>query len=616
MSQKIEDYALIGNTRTAALVGRNGSIDWLCLPAFDAPACLAALVGEPDNGHWLIRPADTSCSISRHYLDDTLILETRFESSDAAITLVDFMPLPRDDGVLELVRIVRGERGSMPMHLSLALRFDYGRIVPWVTRSEDGIHAVAGPDAIRLSTPVSLQGQDMTTVADFTVSRGDEIPFILSWYPSHQPVPGRRDPGRMFEHTEAWWKEWSSRCELEGRWRGPVVRSLITLKALTYSRTGGIVAAPTTSLPESIGGERNWDYRYCWLRDATFTLYALLISGYTEEAVAWREWLVRTAAGEPSKLQIMYGVAGDRRLDERTLPWLNGYEGSTPVRIGNGAYEQKQMDIYGEVMDAFYTARRHHCAPNDNAWRVQKVLLDFLEGHWEDPGSGIWEMRGPPRSFTHAKIMAWVALDRSIKAVERFQLDGPVERWRKLRKHIHETTCEQCFRPDRNSFVQHPDTDALDASELLIPLVGFLPATDPRVIGTIEQIQKELVSDGFVMRYQTEGAEDGFAPGEGAFLLCSFWLADCLALMGRNTEAKPLFERLLAIRNDVGLLSEEYDPQHKRMLGNFPQAFSHVGLINTAHNLAAGQGPAQHRANHASPAPPADLSENHRSGLR
>jgi len=593
MSSPIEDYAMIGDCHTAALVARDGSIDWLCFPRFDSGACFAALLGTEEHGRWLLAPAGEIHRIQRRYREGTLVLETDYETSDGAVTLIDCMP-PRTQEP-DLVRLVIGRRGHVPMRMQLIIRFDYGSIVPWVRRTDNGIRAVAGPDTLVLQTPVSLRGEDFRTEAEFTVSQGERVPFVLTWHPSHEATPPMADPEEIVSHTEHWWQEWSSRCVYAGPWREAVLRSLITLKALTYAPTGGIVAAPTTSLPEQLGGVRNWDYRYCWLRDATFTLYALMLGGYTEEACAWREWLLRAVAGKPSQLNIMYGLAGERRLTELELKWLPGYEGSSPVRIGNAACQQFQLDVYGEVMDSMHVARRAGMEPDENAWRVQLSLAEFLELVCKEPDNGIWEMRGPPRHFTHSKVMTWVAIDRMVKAVERFGLDGPVERWRKLRAAIHADVCRYGFDRNRNTFVQYYGGNELDASLLMIPLVGFLPASDARVRGTVEAIERHLVTNGFVARYRTRPDVDGLPPGEAAFLACTFWLADNLALLGRKEDALRLFERLLKLRNDVGLLSEEYDPEKKRLLGNFPQAFSHIALINTACNLSPTVGPADDR---------------------
>jgi GH15 family glucan-1,4-alpha-glucosidase len=593
MPSPIEDYAMIGDCHTAALVARNGSIDWLCFPRFDSRACFAALLGNEEHGRWMIAPVGEIRRIDRHYRNDTLVLETDYETADGAMTLIDCMP-PRSQEP-RLVRVVVGRRGQVRMRMELIIRFDYGSIVPWVSRIDNGIRAVAGPDTLVFITGVDFRGKNFRTEAEFTVSEGQRVPFVLMWHPSHQPAPPAIDPEETISHTERWWQEWSSRCKYEGPWREAVVRSLITLKALTYAPTGGIVAAPTTSLPEQLGGVRNWDYRYCWLRDATFTLYALMLGGYTEEACAWREWLLRAVAGKPSQLNIMYGLAGERRLTELELSWLPGYEGASPVRIGNAAFQQFQLDVYGEVMDAMHLARRAGLNPDKNTWNVQRSLIEFMESAWIEPDEGIWEVRGPRRHFTHSKVMAWVAADRMVKAVERFRLEGPVERWRKLRATIHEEVCRNGYDRNQNSFVQYYEGTDLDASLLMIPLVGFLPANDPRVRGTVEAIERHLMTDGFVARYPTKPHVDGLPPGEGAFLACTFWLADNYALLSRQEDALQVFERLLALRNDVGLLSEQYDPGKKRLLGNFPQAFSHISLINTACNLSRVLGPAADR---------------------
>ncbi len=593
MATRIEDYAIIGDCHTVALVGRNGSIDWLCLPRFDSGACFAALLGSEKNGHWQLVPANEIRRVRRRYREGTLVLETHFETADGEATLIDCMP-PRSKEPY-LVRIVVGTRGQVRMRMQVVIRFDYGSIVPWVRRTETGLRAVGGPDTLVLHSAVGLRGEDFTTTSEFTVSEGQRVPFVLLWHPSHEPTPASCNPEETLFETDRWWQAWSSRCTYHGEWRDAVSRSLITLKALTYAPTGGIVAAPTTSLPEQIGGVRNWDYRFCWVRDATFTLYSLLLGGYTEEAMAWREWLLRAVAGEPSQLNIMYGLAGERRLPELELGWLSGYENSRPVRIGNAAHEQFQLDVYGEMMDSLYLARRTGLPPDENAWRVQRVLMDFLESAWAKPDDGIWEVRGPRRHFTHSKVMAWVAMDRAVKAVESFGGDGPVERWRKVRTAIHNEVCGKGFNPDRNAFVQYYGATELDASLLMIPLVGFLPPEDPRVRGTVEAIEKNLIQDGFVARYATKQELDGLPEGEGVFLPCSFWLADNLALLGRRDDAVELFERLLKLRNDVGLLSEEYNPASQRLVGNFPQAFTHVSLTNTAINLSRTTGPAKDR---------------------
>ena len=593
MSSPIEDYAVIGDCHTAALVARDGSIDWLCFPRFDSGACFAALLGSEENGRWLLSPANKIHSVRRRYREDTLVLETDYETEDGAVTLIDCMP-PRSKEP-DVVRMVVGRRGQVRMRMRLTIRFDYGSIVPWVRRTHKGIRAIAGPDTLVLQTNVDLRGEGLTTIAEFTVSEGERVPFVLLWHPSHELTPSIDDPQDTIVHTERWWREWSSRCTYEGPWRANVLRSLITLKALTYAPTGGIVAAPTTSLPEQLGGTRNWDYRYCWIRDATFTLYSLIHGGYTDEAHAWRDWLLRAVAGKPSELNIMYGLAGERRLTELEIGWLPGYEGSAPVRTGNAAHQQFQLDVYGEVMDALYVARREGLPPDENAWRVQRALIEFLESAWTKPDEGIWEVRGPRRHFTHSKVMAWVAVDRTVKAIERFGLKGPVERWRKLCTAIHDEVCRKGFDTERNTFVQFYGGKELDASLLMIPLVGFLPPDDPRVRGTIAAIQSDLVRDGFVARYNPKEEVDGLPPGEGVFLPCTFWLADNLALQGRLSDAQQLFERLLSLCNDVGLLSEEYDSQKRRLVGNFPQAFTHVSLINTACNLSRATGPAKDR---------------------
>ncbi len=596
MSLRIEDYAIIGNTCTVALVGTNGSIDWLCVPRFDSPACFAALLGSEKNGRWLIAPKGEIKSTRRQYREDTLILETEFETADGAVAVVDFMPIHERMGQVDLVRIVEGRKGRVEMQMEAIFRFDYGNVMPWVTSQHEGLRAIAGPDAIKLRTSIPMRGEDFTTRADFAVGQGDRVHFTQTYYPSHEPEPGGKHPYQMLKETEAWWREWAGRCTVKAPWREPVMRSLITLKALTYCPTGGIVAAATTSLPEKIGGERNWDYRICWLRDSTFTLYALSIAGYHEEAKAWRQWLLRAIAGEPAKMQIMYGLGGERRLTEFELSWLPGYENSAPVRIGNAAHEQFQLDVYGEVMDSYYAARKQALDSLPESEAVAKALMEFLESAWKEPDEGIWEVRGPRRDFTHSKMMAWVAADRAVKLIEKFGTVGPLERWRKLRDEIHADVLARGFNQQRNAFVQYYGSDLLDASLLMMPLIGFLPANDPRVMSTVAAIERDLISDGLVKRYQSRPEIDGLPPGEGTFLACTFWYADNLALMGRYDEAHAVFERLLALRNDVGLLAEEYDTIAKRQVGNFPQAFSHVSLINTAHNLSLSKGPAKARA--------------------
>jgi GH15 family glucan-1,4-alpha-glucosidase len=596
MSARIEDYALIGDCESAALVGRDGSLDWLCWPRFDSPACFAALLGRAEHGRWLVAPAEPVTRTSRAYRTDTLVLETRFETAGGAVLLTDFMPLRGTNS--DVIRRVTGLRGRVPMRTELTIRFDYGKTVPWVSRLEDGgLRAIAGPHMLVLKTEAALRGEGLSTVGNFEIVAGEKTDFTLTYGPSHLPPPAPIAPDQALVDTEAFWRDWVSRCTVRGAWSEAVRRSLITLKALTYRPTGGIVAAATTSLPERIGGARNWDYRFCWLRDATFALLALMGGGYYEEARDWRDWLVRAVAGSPSQMQIMYGLAGERDLTERVLPWLPGYENSKPVRVGNAASEQLQLDVFGELADALHTARLGALAPSEAAWRLERALTGHLERVWSLPDEGIWEVRGQRRCFTHSKVMAWVAFDRAVKAVEGFGLAGPVERWRTLRAHIHDEVCRRGYDPARGSFVQSYGARALDASLLLMPLVGFLPATDPRVRGTVEAIQRHLSMDGLLLRYNAAASDDGLPPGEGAFLACSFWLADNLVLQGRRDEAHALFERLLALRNDVGLLAEEYDPCAGRMLGNFPQAFSHVALVNTALNLtrAAGEGPADKR---------------------
>jgi GH15 family glucan-1,4-alpha-glucosidase len=593
MALPIEDYAVIGDTRTAALVGKDGSIDWLCLPRFDSGACFAALLGEPRHGRWSLAPSGEVVQTSRRYRPGTLVLETELVTTEGTVRIVDCMP-PNEE-VPNVLRLVEGVSGRVPLRMELVIRFDYGWVVPWVRSLDGALIAVGGPDALALVTPVPVRGEGLTTVADFEVAAGDSVPLLLSWFPSHESPPAPLDVAGVVEAAEAWWRAWSDRCGYEGPWREAVIGSLVTLKALTYLPTGGIVAAATTSLPEAIGGLRNWDYRYCWLRDATFTLYALLLGGHRDEAIAWRDWLLRAAAGAPSQLQVMYGIAGERRLPELTLDWLPGYASSAPVRIGNAAADQRQLDIYGEVSDAFFQARKTGIHPDPTAWSLQQRMLDFLAVAWREPDEGIWEVRGPRRHFTHSKIMAWVAFDRAIKTVERFGLEGPAEDWRRTRDAIHVEVCERGFDRAKEAFTQSYGEPALDASLLLAPIVGFLPPTDERIIGTVRAIERELLEHGLVKRYRTQQTDDGLPPGEGVFVACSFWLADTYVLMGREREAQELFERLLSLRNDVGLLAEEYDLVARRFLGNFPQAFSHVGLVNTAFNLSGYMGPATKR---------------------
>lgn len=594
MPLRIEDYALIGDRETAALVGKDGSIDWLCLPRFDSGACFAALLGTAEHGRWLLAPAGEVRGVRRCYRGDTLVLETEFETASGTVAVIDCMPIRTEHPVL--IRQVHGKSGRVPMRTEIAFRFDYGSIVPWVRRTDSGIRAIAGPSTISVSSDVELRGEDFTTVGDFTVAADQKFSFSMTWVPSHRQDGVAVDADELVRNTEAWWEEWAGRCTYQGPYRAAVIRSLITLNALIYAPTGGIVAAPTTSLPEQLGGVRNWDYRYCWVRDATFTLYALMGGGYQEEACAWRQWLLRAVAGKPSDLQIMYGLAGERRLTESELDWLPGYEGARPVRIGNAASNQFQLDVYGELFDAMFQARRCGLVEDQDEWRVEKVLAEFLKTAWRKPDEGIWEVRGPRRHFTHSKMMAWVAMDRAVKSAESYGLEGPVEEWRQTRAAIHEQVCREGFNATLNAFVQYYGSDLLDASLLMMAPVGFLPPQDPRVKGTVEAIQRGLKQDGFVARYNSASSVDGLPTGEGAFLACTFWLADNLYLLGREDEAKETFERLLTLRNDVGLLSEEYDATAHRLVGNFPQAFSHIALVNTALTLLPKQGPAEHRA--------------------
>jgi GH15 family glucan-1,4-alpha-glucosidase len=603
MPSRIEDYGLIGDCETAALVGRDGSIDWLCWPRFDSAACFAALLGTPEHGRWLLAPADPSGTVVRRYVEDSLILETTFATAEGEVTVVDFMPL-RVDGeddhdISDLVRLVIGKRGRVQMKMELILRFDYGRTVPWVEKLGDGsgISAVAGPDRVVLHTPVALHGENKHTVAEFTVSAGETVSFALTHQASHLPLPAAIDPVRSRDVTLRFWRSWCAQCNYQGPWRDAVLRSLITLKALTYRPTGGIVAAPTTSLPEKLGGVRNWDYRYCWVRDATLTLIALMQTGYYQEAAEWRSWLLRAAAGSPEQMQIMYGIAGERRLFEWEIPWLPGYEGSRPVRIGNAAAEQFQLDVYGEVMDALYQGRQGKLEREKTAWGLQLALIGHLEKAWREPDEGIWETRGRRQHFTFSKVMCWVAFDRALKSLEKEGSDPALcVRWRAVRDEIHADVCRNGFDPTQNSFVQAYGSRQIDASLLLMPCVGFLPHDDPRIAGTVAAIQKRMLDDGFVRRYDTTGMDDGLPPHEGVFLACSFWLVDNLVLQGRWEAATTLFERLLALRNDLGLLAEEYDTRLRRQVGNFPQAFSHIALINSALNLTRSAGPTQQRA--------------------
>ncbi|MGR3933654.1 glycoside hydrolase family 15 protein [Streptomyces sp. BRA346] len=587
MAQDIDDYALIGDHQTAALVGRDGSIDWLCLPRFDSAACFAALLGDDDNGHWRLAPKGAGACTRRAYLDDSLVLESVWETGTGTVKVIDFMP--QRDRAPDVIRIVEGVSGSVDMAGVLRLRFDYGHIIPWVRRTDGHRIAVAGPDSVwlRSEPEVHTYGKDFSTRSEFTVAAGDRVAFVLTWHPSHEPRPRQVDPYEALRSSLDDWRSWAARCRYRGPYRDAVVRSLITLKALTYEPTGGIVAAPTTSLPERLGGVRNWDYRYCWLRDSTLTLKALLSAGYREEAASWRDWLLRAIAGDPAELQIMYGLGGERRLPEHELPWLEGYGHSTPVRVGNDAVTQCQLDVYGEVLDTFHLARAHGMAPQPHAWKIQSALMDFLESAWQDPDEGLWEVRGPRRHFVHSKVMAWVAADRAVRTIEAHpELDGDTDRWRAMRDAVHREVCEKGYDASRTTFTQSYGSTALDAATLLIPRVGFLPADDPRVIGTIDAVRRELSHDGVIRRYSTDDTADGLPGSEGAFLACSFWLADALHLAGRRREASSLFDRLLSLRNDVGLLAEEYDPGADRLLGNFPQAFSHIGLVGTALTLS------------------------------
>ena len=597
MALLIEDYALIGNNATTALVGRNGSIDWLGFPRFDSAACFASLLGSKRNGHWTIAPQNEHPQVTRRYRPGTLVLETEFSTPEGTAVLIDCMDQRGEHQ--DLVRLVRGVRGRLAMQTELILRFDYGQVAPWVrSLGKSRIQAIAGGDRVILETPVELRGEELTTRGEFHIQENQEIPFVLTWSRSYTPPPHSRDAKEIVADVTHAWQKWSSKHTPKGPYAEAVLRSIITLKALTDHRTGGIVAAATTSLPEGIGGIRNWDYRFCWLRDSTFTLYALLEAGFIDEAKAWRDWLLRAVAGDPAQMQIMYGVAGERRLTEFELDELSGYEGSKPVRIGNAAANQFQLDVYGEVIDSLYQARKKGLAAMDESWDLQKELVRHLEKVWAEPDDGIWEIRGGRRHFTFSKVMAWVALDRAVRSIEEFGEEGPLDRWRKLRAEIHDEVCRLGFSHQAQAFVQYFGSTELDASVLMMALVGFLPPSDPRIISTVAAIEKNLMSDGFVARYNTNSSVDGLSGSEGVFLACSFWLADNYILQGRHDEARILFERLLALRNDVGLLSEEYDPKERRQLGNFPQAFSHLSLVNTAHNLSGVENelPAKHRS--------------------
>jgi GH15 family glucan-1,4-alpha-glucosidase len=591
---KIEDYAFLSDTQTAALVGRNGSVDWLCFPRFDSGACFAALLGDRKNGRWIFILTEEITATRRRYLDGTLILETEIETAQGCVRLIDFMP-PRGENP-DIVRIIEGVRGEVTIKMELIVRFDYGRVVPWVRKRDGALEMIAGPDALVLRTPIETHGKDLTTVAEFSVAQGDRIPFVLTWFASHKEAPRAIDPEHALRDTTGYWQKWSQKCEEYGEWHEAVVRSLITLKGLTYAPTGGIVAAATTSLPEEIGGVRNWDYRFCWLRDATYTLYSLMNAGYLEESRSWRQWLLRAIAGSASQMQIMYAVDGERRLSEEQIPWLAGYENSKPVRIGNAASNQFQLDVYGEILAAMYVAHQAGIETTETEWHLQVELMKFLETKWRDPDEGIWEVRGGRQQFTHSKMMAWLAFDRAVKLGKDCgcAAEDHLERWAKVRDEIHAQVCERGYNAKKKAFTQVYSSDELDASLLVMPLTGFLPADDERVVNTVEAIQRELMWNGFILRYRAHvNKVDGLPGGEGVFLPCSFWLADCLHLMGRTKEARELFERLLKLRNDLGLFSEEYDPRAGRQLGNFPQAFTHVAMINTA-NLLSGHARAAH----------------------
>ncbi len=595
MPRNIADYALIGDLQTAALIGRDGSLDWLCWPAFDSDACFAALLGTPEHGRWKIAPKKDGTKITRRYRPGTLILETRFENEEGAATLIDFMP-PRA-GASHVVRMVVGERGSITMCTELIIRFGYGATVPWVTRLDARtVRGIAGPDMVLVRSDVKLRGENMKTVGEFTVSKGQRVPFVMSYWRSHRDPPEGIDPEHALKATEKYWTGWSGKNKIDCPWKEAVSRSLITLKALIYAPTGGIVAAPTTSLPEQLGGQRNWDYRFCWLRDTTLTLLALMNAGYFEEASAWREWLLRAVAGSPPQMQIMYGIRGERRLTEWEVNWLPGFENSRPVRIGNAAHNQLQLDVYGEIMDALHQARQGGIAGSESGWELQNEFLKHLATIWKEPDEGIWEVRGERLHFTYSKAMAWVAFDRAIKSAKAFSLKGPLDDWCRTRDEIHADVCRNGFDAKRGIFVRSYGAKDLDASLLLLPAIGFLPAADPRVRNTVAAIERELLVDGLVLRYDTEKSDDGLPPGEGQFLACSFWLADAYLMLQRRDDACRLFERLLSLRNDVGLLSEEYDPRERILIGNFPQGFSHLALVNAATNLAHYNKPAEQRA--------------------
>jgi len=599
MAGRIEDYAVIGNCETVALVGRDGSIDWLCLPRFDSGACFAGLLGDAEHGRWMIAPGQPVVHAARRYLGNTLILETTFDTDSASVSVTDFMSATNDAS--HVIRVVRGIRGCVSMRTELVVRFEYGSVIPWVSRRDDGrLQLVAGPDRLLLDTAVELRGQNLSTQGEFELRAGEEVSFVLTWSHSFRDDPPRIDALEALRSAESFWETWAKSCQPAGEWSDAMRRSILTLKSLSHWQTGGIVAAGTTSLPEKIGGTRNWDYRYCWLRDATLTLYALMEGGLLDEARAWRRWLIRAVAGDPDQVQIMYGVAGERRLDEYEVPWLKGYEGSLPVRIGNAAAGQLQLDVYGEVLDALFVGRQSGLSADSSSWDLECALVTHLGKIWQQPDDGIWEVRGGRKHFTHSKVMAWVAFDRAVRSAEQFGLDAPLDDWRRVRDEIHEEVCRRGFDARQNSFVQFYGSTALDASLLLIPIVGFLPADDRRVRGTLAAIERGLIRDGFVMRYQTEQSTDGLPAGEGAFLACSFWLVDNYVLQNRYQEARELFVRLLSLRNDVGLLAEEYDSATRRQVGNFPQAFSHLALINSARNLTAAAGPVHKRSSDTS----------------
>jgi len=619
MSKVLEHYGLIGNMVSAALVGRDGSIDWLCVPRFDSPACFAALLGTAENGRWLIAPHGRVVKRTRRYRPGTAILETSFETAKGAVTVIDFMPLADDDEHVDLVRIVRGDKGTVTMDMEFVLRFGYGQVKPWVRRRDYGLSAVAGPDSLELHTTVPLIGKDMRTYGRFTVRAGDSVPFAFSYHPTHRPPHFVPDHGQSLERTEAFWQRWTETCTFpkeRAPWRDAVVRSLITLKLLNYNPTGAIVAAPTTSLPEVIGGTRNWDYRFCWLRDSAFTLYALLNSGFREEAVTWRSWLLRTIAGDPKQMQIVYSIQGERWLREEPVPWLKGYKSSVPVRVGNAAFGQTQLDVYGEMMDTLHAAREALLPSPNDGWRFQRVLLEHLEKSWRQPDRGIWEMRGRPRNFTHSQAMCWLAFDRGIQSATHFKLPGPIKRWRAIRDRIGKQFNSKGVDPRGKYFVQSYGSRAVDASLLLLPQIGIVQADDPRFVATVKIIEKQLMHKHFLMRYAAKGSDDGIGGPENAFLPCNFWLADAYVLTKRWDDAAAVFEQLLDVRNDLGLLSEEYDPVKSKLMGNFPQAFSHVGLINTAFNLVQRHGPAQQRSKKTAPFPVQPTNYTRRNGIK